>query len=72
MGRVSQISTSNLSSEQIDIVHAKVMSACDRMCDGQVLELADALHDMLRARQRIRCEHARVSGGRRLGQPRAF
>lgn len=72
MGHVNEIRTQNLSSEQFEVVQTKLLNACDRMCDGQVLDLADALHAVIRARQRIRCEHARVGGGLRLAERRTF
>ena len=72
MREVNQIKTANLSNEQFDIVQTKLMSVCDRMCDSQVLDLADALHEVLRTRQRIRCQHTRIGGGLRLAEPRTF
>lgn len=72
MGHVNQIKPENLSDQQFDVVLTKLMGLCDRMCDGQVLDLADALHEVIRSRQRIRCEHAHIGGGLRLAEPRAF
>lgn len=72
MGRINEIKPSNLSNEQFDAVHTRLMGVCDRMCDEQVLDLADALHEVIRARQRIRCQHARVGGGLRLAEPSSF
>ena len=72
VGRINEIKPSNLSNEQFDVVQTKLMSVADRMCDGQVLDLADALHGVIRARQRIRCQHSRVGGGLRLAEQSSF
>ena len=72
MGQINAIRPSNLSQQQFEAVQARLMSVCDRMCDAQVLDLADALHEVIRTRQRIRCQHARISGGLRPAEPRAF
>ena len=72
MGHVNEIRPQNLSNDQFEIVQTKLLNVCDRMCDAQVLELADALHAVIRSRQRIRCEHSRVGGGLRLAERRTF
>ena len=72
MGHINQIKPENLSKAQFEVVQARLLSVCDRMCDGQVLDLADALHEVIRTRQRIRCQHARIGGGLRLAEPRTF
>lgn len=72
MGYVNQIKPSNLSSQQFEVMQTRLLGVCDRLCDGQVLDLADALHQVIRSRQRIRCEYTRVGGGLRLAGPRAF
>lgn len=72
MGHVNEIRAQNLSPQQFEAVQTKLLNVCDRLCDGQVLDLADALHAVIRSRQRIRCEHTRISGGLRLAEPRAF
>lgn len=40
----------------------------DRLSDAQLLELADAYHEMLRWRRRIRCRHPDVTTYRPSGQ----
>jgi len=72
MGHVNEIRSENLSPQQFETVQTKLLNACDRMCDVQVLDLADALHAVIRSRQRIRCEHARVGGGLRPAERRTF
>lgn len=72
MGQINAIRPSNLSPKQVEAVQAKLLNLCDRMCDAQVLDLADALHAVIRSRQRIRCEHARVGGGLRPAERRTF
>ena len=72
MGLVNQIKPPTLSNEQFDVIQTKVLGACDRMSDGQILDMADALHALIRARQRIRCQHSRVGGGLRLREPPSF
>jgi hypothetical protein len=72
MGPVNTVASTNLSEKQFEVVQAKLMTVCDRMCDAQVLDLADALHEVIRARQRIRCQHSRVGGGLRLGESQSF
>lgn len=72
MGPVNTVTSTNLSEKQFEAVQTKLMSVADRMCDTQVLDLADALHEVIRARQRIRCQHSRVGGGLRLAEPSSF
>lgn len=72
MGQINAIRPSNLSQQQFEAVQARLMSVCDRMCDAQVLALADALHEVIRTRQSIRCRHARIGGVLRPAEPRAF
>ena len=72
MGQIDAIRPSNLSQQQFEAVQTRLMNVCDRLCDAQVLELADALHEVIRARQRIRCRHARIGGVLRPAEPRAF
>ncbi|MES2834638.1 MAG: hypothetical protein V4707_08035 [Pseudomonadota bacterium] len=72
MGHVNEIRPENLSSRQFEVVQTKLLNMCDRMCDGQVLDLADVLHAVIRTRQRIRCQHAQIGGGLRLAEPRTF
>lgn len=72
MGQINPIRPSNLSQQQFEAVQNRLLSVCDRMCDAQVLDLADALHEVIRIRRRIRCQHARVGGGLSLAEPRAF
>lgn len=72
MGHINEIRSENLSPQQFEVVQTRLLNVCDRMCDAQVLDLADALHAVIRSRQRIRCEHARVVGGLRLAERRTF
>ena len=72
MGQIDAIRPSNLSQQQFEAVQTRLMNVCDRLCDAQVLELADALHEVIRTRQRIRCRHARIGGVLRSAEPRAF
>ncbi|MBD3837874.1 hypothetical protein [Brevundimonas sp.] len=46
---------------------ARFVAAGDRLTDAQLLDLADAYHDMLRQRRAIRARHPRVAA-----EPRSF
>lgn len=72
MGQIDAIRPSNLSQQQFEAVRTRLMNVCDRLCDAQVLELADALHEVIRARQSIRCRHMRVGRGLRPAERRVF
>jgi hypothetical protein len=46
-----------LTDEQFDTVRTKFESLADRLCDEQMLELADIYHRTLRERRAIRARH---------------
>lgn len=53
MGRTPAPATS-LGEDEFDTLRDVVNDAADRPSDAQILELADELHDVLRARRRLR------------------
>lgn len=50
-----------LSDEEFDVVCEKFTALGDRLCDQQMLDLADRYHEMLRHRRAIRARHPRLA-----------
>ncbi|MEH6663954.1 MAG: hypothetical protein V7678_03820 [Brevundimonas sp.] len=50
-----------LSDEEFERVCHKFEALGDRLCDQQMLELADRYHEMLRQRRAIRARHPRLA-----------
>jgi hypothetical protein len=68
MGRTNPRGVHHLRAAQIETLKAMVCDAADRMTDGQILALADCLHDTLRARRALRHHSNERLGARLCGQ----
>jgi hypothetical protein len=58
---------SPLSDADFAAMKARFVAAGDRLTDAQLLDLADAYHEMLRQRRAIRARHPRIAA-----EPRSF
>ena len=68
MGQSLHCETPRLSESQLEALCRRMCDAADHMADEQILRLADALHDALRARRQLRRRfhrhiETRVCGG---------
>lgn len=59
MGRTADFGAQRLTDEQVATLQRGLALAAERMTDFQLLDLADALHGMIRSRRRL-TEHHRV------------
>lgn len=50
-----------LTDDEFKVVCAKFEALGDRLCDEQMLALADKYHEMLRQRREIRARHPRIA-----------
>ena len=48
---------SSMTSDEFEAMKARFIVAGDRLTDGQLLDLADCYHEMLRQRRAIRARH---------------
>ena len=63
-----------VSAAQFSVIRQRFIDLGDTLTDSQLLELADAYHEMLRWRRQVRCHHPAVCGasGRIAGEARSF
>ena len=57
MAQLTPLSAQPLSAGDVDDLKKQIFTAARRMSNDQVLDLADCLHDIIRARQAIRRTH---------------
>ncbi len=57
MSEFKPLAAQPLTAEELDGLKKQIFTAARRMSNEQILDLADALHDVIRARQAIRRTH---------------
>ena len=63
-----------VSAAQFAVIRQRFTDLGDKLTDAQLLELADAYHEMLRWRRQVRCRHPFTCSlsGRVSGEKRSF